>query len=390
MKYIIFEEKWGDFYPVTLTRGVFDILFGMFNQKERAEREFGALFENWTERDYIEKCILPDEETLFLNARAHIWDIKEKIKEKGIYKSGNEIIAVYGKGITPEYIPENVKIFYIDVPVFNNIFDILKFNQKAIKLDISRYCDIKQKKNPPNIHSINPDEIFISENAKIYGNITIDASNGPILIEKNVTIEPYTYLKGPLFIGKNSLIKAYARISKSSIGKVSKVSGEIEESIIQGYSNKQHYGFLGHSYLGEWVNLGAGTTNSDLKNNYSPVSVNISGKKLNTGLQFLGSIIGDHTKTGIGTILNTGTIIGVSCNIFGEGFPPKYIPSFSWGGASGFKTYNMEKAIKTAEIVMGRRNIKMDKKYRDMMKRIYEMTKEERNTIIASKDMGHS
>ena len=381
MKYIIFEEKWKFFYPLTLTRGVFDLFFGMFSQKERAEREFGTLFEKCTERDYMGNYITFDEETLFLNARVHLWGIKEKIKEKGIYKSGNVIVAIYGKGISPKHIPRNVKTFKVNVPIFNNIFDILKFNKEAIRLDISRYFDIKQRKNLHNIKLINPDEIFISDKTNISENLTIDASKGPVFIEKGVSIEPYTLLKGPLFIGKNSLIKSYSRISESSIGKVSKVSGEIEESIIQGYSNKQHYGFLGHSYLGEWVNLGAGTTNSDLKNNYSAVSVNISGKKLNTGLQFLGSIIGDHTKTGIGTILNTGTIIGVSCNIFGEGFPPKYIPSFSWGGAPEFKTYNLEKAIKTAEIVMERRGIKMDKKYKDMMKKIYEITKKEREKI---------
>jgi len=382
MKYIIFEDKWKNFSPITFTRGIFDIFLGIYTQKERAEKEFASHFENWTERDYIKKSIPLNEETLFLNAQAHIWGLKEKIREKGIYKSGNEIIAIYSsKGTIPTDISENMKIFQIDVPLFNNIFDILKFNQEAIKLDIYHYLDIKQKKTLPNIYTINPDEIFIPDKTNFLGDITIDASKGPVFIEEGVDIEPYTLLKGPLFIGKNTLIKSHSRISASSIGKVSKLGGEIEESIIYGYTNKQHYGFLGHSYLGEWINLGAGTTNSDLKNNYSTVSVNIGEKKINTGLQFLGSIIGDHTKTGIGTILNTGTIIGVSCNIFGSGFPPKYIPAFSWGGASGLEVYKIEKAIKTAEIVMKRRNVKMDKKYRNILKRVFEMTKEERTLI---------
>jgi len=380
MKYIIFEEKWENFYPLTLTRGAFDLFFGIFKQRKRAEKEFGVHFDIWTEREYLEKSAVSDEKTLFLNARAYIWGLRDKIKSPGIYKSNGEIIAIYGKGISPGHIPDDFTIYNVEVPLFNNLFEILDFNKNAIKMDISHYFEMRPKKYNQDIKLINPDEISISPDVKISGNITIDASNGPVIIEKDVVIEPYAYLKGPLFIGEKSFIKAHSRILESSIGKVSKISGEVEESIIQGYSNKQHYGFLGHSWLGKWVNLGAGTTNSDLKNNYSPISVIISEKKINTGLRFLGSIIGDHTKTAIGTILNTGTIIGVCCNIFGDGFPPKYIPSFSWGGAQGLTTYNLEKAIKTAEIVMKRRNIKMDNRYKKILQKIFNITESERSS----------
>ncbi|MCK4572008.1 transferase, partial [candidate division WOR-3 bacterium] len=203
--------------------------------------------------------------------------------------------------------------------------------------------------------------------------VLLDASNGPIYIDNHCVIRANTVIDGPAFIGEGCFIKCGSLIDTVSIGKVSKLSGEIEASIFQGYSNKQHFGFLGHSFIGEWVNIGAGSTNSDLKNNYSPIRVNLSGKEYETGMQFLGLIMGDHCKTAINTSFNTGTIIGPFCNIFGFNFPPKYLPPFSWWG-DYFSEYKLEKAIDTAKIVMKRRDIEMDEKYEERIRQIFHET----------------
>src|SRR5690606_16982746 len=164
--------------------------------------------------------------------------------------------------------------------------------------------------------------------------------------------------EGPCFIGDHSVIKIGAKsYGQTAIGRWCKVGGEVENSIILGYSNKQHDGFLGHSCLGAWVNLGADTNTSDLKNNYGSVRVLLNGREVNSGRMLLGSLIGDHSQTGINTMLNTGTVIGVSANIFGGGFPPREIPSFAWGGSGGFEPFRPEKAIELARTVTARRGI---------------------------------
>jgi UDP-N-acetylglucosamine diphosphorylase/glucosamine-1-phosphate N-acetyltransferase len=186
-------------------------------------------------------------------------------------------------------------------------------------------------------------------------------------------------IQGPAFIGKGSVVKAHSSIyHDTSIGEVCKVGGEIEATIIHSYTNKQHDGFLGHSYIGSWVNLGASTNNSDLKNNYSSVSVLIKGKNVDTKSQFVGLIMGDHSKTAINTMFNTGTIVGVSSNIFGSGFPPRYIPSFSWGGSDFIRNYDIEKCLEVARVVLGRRKIQLTQAEEELLRDVYEMTKHEK------------
>jgi UDP-N-acetylglucosamine diphosphorylase/glucosamine-1-phosphate N-acetyltransferase len=186
--------------------------------------------------------------------------------------------------------------------------------------------------------------------------VTINAEHGPVWLDQDATVMPHAVLEGPLYLGKNSIIKTGAKIwENTTIGPMCKVGGDVEESIILAYSNKQHEGFLGHAYLAEWINIGADTNNSDLKNNYGEITVFLNGYPVNTGKQFLGLIMGDHSKTAINTMLNTGTIVGVNCNVFGSGFPPKFIPSYSWGGEIGLREYQFEKAIETARSAMKRR-----------------------------------
>ena len=209
-------------------------------------------------------------------------------------------------------------------------------------------------------HVVNPGNIIAGTGCSIKPGVVLDASRGPIILGNNVEVMANAVVVGPCFIGDHSTIKIGAKIyEKTSIGAWCKVGGEVEGSIILGFSNKQHDGFLGHSYLGQWVNLGADTNTSDLKNNYGQVRVTFPWGQVNSGTMFLGSLIGDHSKAGINTMLNTGTVIGVGANVFGGGFPSKSIPSFAWGGSHGFVEYDRDKAIQTARTVMLRRKITM-------------------------------
>ena len=244
--------------------------------------------------------------------------------------------------------------------------DLILYNEDQLNYDLNR--EMKGKK-----------KLHIGKKCSIGKNVVFDTSAGRIYINDNTVIEPFTYIKGPVYIGENCTIRSGTQIyGPVRIGGSCKVSGEITCSILHWYVNKQHYGFLGHSYLCEWTNLGAGTTTSNLKNNYSKIVLNIDDKKVNTNSIFLGSIIGDHTKTGIQTMLNTGTMVGISSNLYGAGYHNKKISSFSWEDASNNEviSYEIEKAISTARTSMGRRNVNMSDAYEKMLRHVYK-TKDE-------------
>lgn len=235
------------------------------------------------------------------------------------------------------------------------LWDALTHNARMITHDARLYA-ASTPPNEPGVFLVNEEAIFAGENVRIGACSVLDASEGPIILGRNVRIMPHSTILGPCYVGDNSLIKVGAKIyGETSIGEWCKVGGEVENSIIHAYSNKQHDGFLGHSYLGEWVNLGADTNTSDLKNNYGSIRVRFSDREFDSGRMFLGLLCGDHTKSGINTMLNTGTVTGVSANIFGGDFPPKFIPSFSWGGRADAPVFELEKALALARTVMARR-----------------------------------
>ncbi len=229
------------------------------------------------------------------------------------------------------------------------------------------------------VYILNKSEVFIGKNTEIKPGVVIDAESGPVYIGEDVTIEPNSVIQGPAFIGNKSIVRLNAKLREgTNIGEVSRIGGEIENSIIHSYSNKQHEGFLGHSYLAMWVNIGADTNNSDLKNNYGSVKVYINGELVDSGSQFVGLTMGDHSKTGINTMFNTGTVVGVSCNIYGSGIPPKYVPSFSWGGADMLTTYDLERSLEVARRVMARRNVSMTPAEEKLFRKVFDLTREER------------
>ncbi len=224
-----------------------------------------------------------------------------------------------------------------------------------------------------------PEQVLVAESAQIDAQVCLDAREGPILIGENVRIQAHTRIEGPAAICNGVLLCGGKIRGGTTIGPHCRVGGEVEQSIFQAYSNKYHDGFIGHAYVGEWVNLGALTTNSDLKNNYGPVRVTLPMGQVDTGLTKVGCFLGDHVKTGIGTLLNTGTVVGFATNIFGGGMPRiKHIPSFMWGGAHGFEEFDLERAKKVAAAAMPRRGREFTAAVEAMFDFLSERTKSHR------------
>ncbi len=398
MKLAIFEdEKSTDFYPLTYLHPVYDLRCGILTLKEKIEKAYGQSAEILYCREYLSASlqeknvnseINPRElsNTLLINGRVFVHsEFIKQIQLEGedeLFIANNQIIAariIKSKNIKNDLnISSNLfsefKVTNVDVETVNYPWDLISKNGNEIAKD-SVYIDKNIHGNIyEGVHLINQHEIAIGEKSNIKSGVVLDAENGPIIIGDNVTIFPNAVIEGPCFVGDNSKIKIGAKIyENTSIGEHCKIGGEVEESIIHSYSNKQHDGFLGHSYLGQWVNLGADTNNSDLKNNYGSVKVTINGKEIDSGSQFVGLIMGDHSKCGINTMFNTGTVVGISSNIFGGDFPPKVIPSFSWGGSAGFVEYKLQKAIEVAETVTARRNVTFTQIDKELFKYVFSL-----------------
>ncbi len=228
---------------------------------------------------------------------------------------------------------------------------------------------------------INGEQIFTAPGAQIRSSAILDASQGPIIIDTDATVMEHAVLRGPVAIGKHSIVKVGAHLESCVVGPNCKVAGEVHDSVLHSYSNKSHAGFLGHSYLGSWVNLGAHTNTSNLKNDYGIVSAfnEARGELEKTGGIFAGLFMGDHSKCGIDSMFNTGTVVGVSCNLFGSGYHPRHVPSFLWGGPQeGFVPYRLEKALEVAEVVMKRRERELTPALRDMLTGVYSATEADR------------
>ncbi len=207
---------------------------------------------------------------------------------------------------------------------------------------------------------INEEDILIGENVEVRSGTVLDASSGPIIIADGAVIEPNAIIYGPCYIGKLTIIRGGAKVGKgTSIGEQCRIGGEVGESVIAGYTNKQHEGFLGHAYIGSWVNIGAGTANSDLKNNYGKIKAWCAGAIRNTGRRFFGLVCGDHSKIAINTRINTGSVIGFNANVFYTGYPPKFVPSFTWMMEPEFEVHGLDKALETAGIMMDRRDVEL-------------------------------
>lgn len=390
MNYILFDgDVRNALLPFTYTKPVADIRIGILTIREKWEMYLGLTTTTITEEYLEEKYPMVEmEENVLLNAsflpnKSLIEKVKSLKVNQAIFK-GEDVIAFYAID-TQEEVDfssyEQIE-FEDEVIQIKNTWDIFSLNDKAIRNDFDIITEGRTSEPiPETVNYINKEDIFIEEGAKLTF-ATLNASNGPIYIGKDAEVMEGVLVRGALAMCENSVLKMGAKVyGATTLGPYCKAGGEINNSVLMGYSSKGHEGYLGNSVIGEWCNIGADTNNSNLKNNYAEVKLwsYETERFAKTGLQFCGLIMGDHSKCGINTMFNTGTVIGVSVNIFGSGFPRNFVPSYSWGGASGFTEYKTNKVFEVAEVVMKRRNIQFDEKEKRILEYVFEETKKYRN-----------
>ena len=386
MNYILFDgPSRNALLPFTFTRPVADILIGIMTIRQKWEMHLGSTTTTLTEEYLSGKFPMVElEENVMINASflptAILVEMVQDLKSNQAIFKGEEVIAFYTNDEQEEVDFDTYEIieFTDDCITVEHTWDIFSKNDAAIREDFQFLTEDRTSQPiPKSVNVIAPENIFIEEGAKL-AFVTLNASSGPIYIGKDSEIMEGTVIRGPFALCENATVKMAAKIyGATTVGPYSRVGGEINNSVLFAYSNKGHDGFLGNSVLGEWCNIGADSNNSNLKNNYEEVklwSYETEGFA-KTGLQFCGLMMGDHSKCGINTMFNTGTVVGVSANIFGSGFPRNFVPSFSWGGASGFTTYVTKKAFETAKLVMSRRNIVFDETEAAILEHVFEETK---------------
>lgn len=358
-------------YPLTLTRPTGELRCGIRTLKDKWTGLFPDVLSGHQTRPHLQKKFaLPkaQNDVAYINPSFMPNDaLAERVRRlrdgEGITFSG-ELVAARNTD-SPTTVEEyDGEILRVQYP-----WDLFRLNGEALEYDFTVLTRGRKSGLLSATNTVIGNRIFVEEGVKAECAV-FNTTNGPIYLDKHSEVMEGSVLRGGLYLGEHSTIKMGTKIyGPTTIGPHSKVGGEVNNSVIQGYTNKGHEGFLGNSVLGEWCNIGADSNNSNLKNNYEEVRIwsMAKGTFIKTGLQFCGLIMGDHSKCGINTMFNTGTVVGVSANIFGSGFPRNYIPSFSWGGASGFTEYNIDKALRTASLVMERRDLKLDEVEREIL-----------------------
>ncbi len=394
---ILFDDDIRDhLLPLTYTKPVGNIRIGILTIKEKWERALKAKASHITQ-DYLSAkyTINIEEKNLVINGSVlpsyHLNRLISQLEENEALLLNGDLIAAYLNReqfdhlISNEDIDELAGFEVGDTPFLkiNKVTDIFSLNAQAIESDFEILTKNRESEPIPNfVQAVCPENIFIEEGAEISPCI-LNASTGPIYIGKNAKILDGSMLRGPIAILDNAVVKMGAKIyGGTTVGPFCKVGGEISNVVFQSYSNKGHDGYLGNSVIGEWCNLGADTNCSNLKNNYAEIKLWSYEKEgfQRTGLQFCGLIMGDHSKCGINTMYNTGTVVGVFNNLYGAGYPRNFIPSFTWGGpGSGYKTYVLDKAFDTAEKVMKRRDIELDELDKNILKHVFELSSKYRS-----------
>jgi len=395
--YIYENHQALDLEPVALTRPAFDLKSGSSSFLERILKQFSGhkicLFVR-TELEEISREQWPDleinpkqvKEGLWLLGNV-FWSLKElellQNASRTLYFNQETLVAAkLSAGDGEEWLnsggplKNNLQIDCdqkeLSSPYCRYLWNILDLIPTALEQDKLNVTFNSQNPVQENIEIISRENVFISSSAEIETNVVINGQSGPVIIDDQVTIKAHSYLEGPLSLGRNTLIKPFTQIKNSIVGPECKLGGEINTVIIQAYSNKVHDGFLGNSYLGEWVNLGAGTQISNLKNNYTNIIVQVNGNAVDTDQILIGSFMGDHVKTAIGTILNSGTVLGPGCLIAAAGFPSRTIRPFTWYVSHRHKPMIWEKFITTVNIVESRRGKKITEAQSKLLKSILE------------------
>lgn len=383
------DAKANKFHPLTLTRPMDDLRLGIFTIREKwlyalQVKKWSRILPNFLENVFEHGMIDSGSACYWINSRfLPSQGLMEEVKkmnpgESLSFKSATVAALVEGEASkkmhkNKQFSAEALK----DKPLkevihLEHVWDLLSLNSYEIEKDLG-YSNLKsvaelEEEVYEGVH--NPENTFIGEQVTIEPGSTLIAKEGPVILQDGATVEAGSILRGPVVVGEHATVKMAARIyGGTTIGPVCKVGGEVSNCIFHSYSNKGHDGFTGNSIFGQWVNLGADTNTSNLKNNYSTVRLADWNTKqeIETEVQFLGTVMGDHSKTAINTMLNTGTVCGVSSNIFMSGFPPKYIPSFSWVGSEEYGEYKFDKAIEAMRAMMKRRDAELTDAYKNMM-----------------------
>ena len=391
------DEVARDWRPFTLTRPAGELLFGTHTLRRRSERALGVTCTGHVTSpelvDYDEPwapgVVRPNDLTgnggagggdaddvVFLSSR-FVAEPAELPTEPALLVSGDRVVGcrvTRGTDLPDDFFldPDAAGL---DLPrhplpgrLLQRVWELMSGSLDQVSRDLA---DAPRSDAPEGVHVVGDGGVSLGHGVKIAPGVVLDTSDGPIRLDDGVEVRPFTSITGPAWVGERSVLLG-GPFEHVAIGPVCKVHGEVEATVILGYSNKAHTGFLGHAYLGMWVNLGALTTNSDLKNNYGDVRVWTPAGDADTGERKVGSFLGDHVKTAIGTMLNTGTVVEAASNIFG-GMPPKYVPPFSWGG--GEAVYDVDRFLGTADIVMGRRDIPLTDRQRSLLRTAFRTTR---------------
>ena len=389
MNYILFgDQARKHLLPFTFTRPVADIRAGILTIREKWEKYLDNKTSSLTEKYLSEKYpLVKAADNILINS--NFLPNKTIIEEIGLLKPNQTLVhgeVIIALRLMSEDI-ENIDLDVLEgvtplettseVKKISHLWDLINFNESLIRSDFELITK-GRKSADPGVYAkvVCKENVFIEEGA-IIENAIINASEGPVYIGKNVHVMDGAVIRGPVSVEEGTVIRINAKIyGNTSIGPFCKIGGEVSNSIIFGYTNKAHDGFLGHSIIGEWCNLGADTNTSNLKNNYDKVKVwdYALGSFVDTGMQFCGTFMGDHSKCGINTMLNTGTVVGLSAQVYGSGFIRNFIPSFTWGSPAGYSTFDVEKAIDVAKRVYARRDFEFSKVEESIFRKAFELT----------------
>lgn len=393
MNYILFDDQSRySLLPFTHTRPVADIRCGIYTMRERWEACLGAITSTLTE-PYLQEVfqLKMNDDNIFINgslfADASLLKDIQQLKTGEKLVSGNTLIAFRSNRYSDLDNPADgctAKAYSATTKRLNNVWDIFSLNDWAIREDYKLLTKGRKSQPIPEGVIVTGSDIFIEEGGIINAGAIINTKEGPVYVGKDAEILEGAMVRGPLAMCEHSVIKMGAKVyGATTLGPGCKVGGELSNVVMFAHSNKGHDGYLGNAVIGEWCNLGADTNCSNLKNNYDEIKIwdEHQNKSIKTGLTFCGLIMGDHSKSGINTMFNTGTIVSVSCNVYGANFPEKFIPAFCWGGSEGMSTYRLDRAMETANRMMARRKRELSEAEVKMYQHIFEKTSEQRLTF---------
>jgi UDP-N-acetylglucosamine diphosphorylase/glucosamine-1-phosphate N-acetyltransferase len=413
MHLCLFEERAEQFEPLSLTRPIFDLRCGITRLADKQTQHFAATdYGVWIrpllaelyrsehpERPVNDLAWLQSHDVILVNGR---WLPPVEVQAPptgpcaGIAEGAVAFVCVsrqHLQALTANNLPDLLQHWQATLPtqpaggqLASHAWNLIEHNAQQIGFDFAR-LGIGQRlgKSSAHLAAIGPPELlWIDPTARVEPMVVVDTTQGPVVIDHHAVVTAFTRLEGPCYIGPRTQVFGAKIRGGTTLGPQCRVGGEVEASILHGYTNKYHDGFLGHSYLGEWVNLAAGTHNSDLRNDYGEVSVVVRGQSVRTGQSKVGCFLGDHTKTGLGTLLNTGTNIGAFCSLLPAGrYAPRYVPSFtSWWQGALTEAFTLDQSLTTAQLAMKRRDVELTAAHRELYRRLHEETAAERQRVL--------